>query len=165
MRWKPPERPCVECGYSWSVTPAEAIALVAALPDGCAAALSSGDPTRAPAPGVWSPGEYVWHLVDVMRIGTERLWTLTDDARAGVPCWDENALASVRQYSKLSVPVGLRGLRSAVREWLDAAAEVPAGAAVEHPLYGLLTATDVIRRHAHEAQHHLLDITRGLEEP
>ncbi len=46
---------------------------------------------------MWSQSAYVWHLVDVMSIGTERLWTLVHDPDAGLRCWDEKALAEVRQ--------------------------------------------------------------------
>jgi hypothetical protein len=35
----------------------------------------------------------VWHLVDVLRIGTEPLFALTYDPGRGITCWDENALA------------------------------------------------------------------------
>jgi hypothetical protein len=31
---------------------------------------------------------YLWHLVDVLRIGNERLLTLTRDPRRGITCWD-----------------------------------------------------------------------------
>jgi hypothetical protein len=39
---------------------------------------------------------------------------------------------------------------------------VPVDASVEHPEFGTLTAEDIIRRNAHEVQHHELDIRRGL---
>ncbi len=65
---------------------------------------------------------YVWHLVDVMRIGTERLLTLTYDPGRGITCWDENALAEVRRYQQLSPVVGLIVLRSAAQAWSTATA-------------------------------------------
>jgi hypothetical protein len=108
----------------------------------------------------WSASMYVWHLVDVLRIGTERLLTLAIDPARGIPCWDENALAEVRRYQQLSPGVGLIALQSAAREWSRAAAAGPATAEVSHPQFGTLTAVDVIRRNAHEVHHHLMDITR-----
>ncbi len=57
----------------WTMGPAERIEVVAACPDRSAELLALGDPRARPAPGVWSPSEYTWHLVDVLRIGTERL--------------------------------------------------------------------------------------------
>ncbi len=40
----------------------------------------------------------VWHTVDVLRFGPERLWTLSADPNFGVPSWDENAIAEERSY-------------------------------------------------------------------
>lgn len=100
---------------------------------------------------------YVWHLVDVLRIGVERLLTLQMDPASGVPCWDENQLAEARRYRRLSPLVGVAMLDAAVQDWLQAAEQAP-DAQVEHPLFGTLTTLDVIRRNAHEAHHHLRDI-------
>ncbi len=37
--------------------------------------MSRVDPSLAVQPGLWSASRYVWHTVDVLRFGTERLWT------------------------------------------------------------------------------------------
>ncbi len=103
---------------------------------------------------------YPWHLVDVLRIGTERLLTLTHDPDRGITCWDENALADVRRYERLSPVVGLIVLRSAARDWDHAARAAPAGAEVRHPEFGALGAVEIIRRNAHEMHDHLMDINR-----
>jgi DinB superfamily len=100
---------------------------------------------------------YVWHLVDVLRIGAERLLTLRLDPTRGIPCWDENLLAEARRYAQLSPGVGLAALEVAARQWLDTVAETP-DADIEHPQYGTLSTADLIRRNAHEVQHHLGDI-------
>ncbi len=137
----------------------EAVAVVADLPDGIDRVdLEAPAARRAPAPGTWSRGAYVWHLVDVMSIGTERLWTIADDPGAGLRCWDENALAEVRQYERQSPVVGLRALRAAVHRWVDAARAADPDAVSAHDGGGTMTAADVIRRNAHEAVHHLWDI-------
>jgi hypothetical protein len=72
---------------------------------------------------VGSTNEYLWHLVDVVRMGTERLWTVHLDPDVGLVCWDENELARVRQYSRLSEATGLRALREAANRWTS---EMPA---------------------------------------
>lgn len=114
-----------------------------------------------PASEVWSPAMYLWHLVDVLRIGAERLWTLALDPGAGVTCWDEQALARERHYAELSAVVGCRALGDAVATWMGAADQALAsGALVAHPHFGELAAADVIRRNAHEVAHHLGDIHR-----
>jgi len=164
VRWQPESAVCAECGYSWSLPVGDAIALVAALPSRIDGALDrEADPAaarRPPAPGVWSQSAYVWHLVDVMSIGTERLWTIADDPASGLRCWDEKALAEVRQYERQSPVVGRRALRAAVDRWVDAAGAADPDAATVHDGDGTMTAAAVIRRNAHEAVHHLLDISR-----
>ena len=71
------------------------------------------DPAEAVEPGLWSASRYVWHTVDVLRFGTERLWTIAADPSFGVPTWDENVVAEVRSYDQLSPVVGLIALIAA----------------------------------------------------
>jgi hypothetical protein len=138
-----------------------AIELVAQAPDGVAGAITGiKDPARRTGER-WSASMYVWHLVDVLRIGTERLLTLTHDPDRGITCWDENALAEVRRYQQLSPTVGLLVLRSAAQAWATAAAMAPADVQVRHPRFGFFAAAEIIRRDAHEVHHHLMDINRA----
>jgi len=135
--------------------------LVARGPEEAAAAVDRvADPMRSVGLR-WSASMYVWHLVDVLRIGTERLLTLAHDPGRGIVCWDENALAHDRRYQQLSPVVGVMVLRLAAREWVKAARAAPAAAQVRHPEFGTLGALEIIRRNAHEVHHHLMDINRG----
>jgi hypothetical protein len=104
---------------------------------------------------------YVWHLVDVLRIGTERLLTLAHDPGRGITSWDENALAEARRYQQLSPAVGVIALRPTAHSWVTAATAAPRDAQVRHPQFGLLGAVEIIRRNAHEVHHHLMDINRS----
>ncbi|HEV2450938.1 MAG TPA: DinB family protein [Streptosporangiaceae bacterium] len=160
MRWQPGEPVCPECGFAWDISRQAAIGLVAGGPEEATAAVRGvADPLLCdPLP--WSASMYVWHLVDVLRIGAERLLTLAADPGRGIACWDENALADARRYRQLSAVVGLTVLRTAAREWEQAATAAPQDAVVSHPRFGLLDALDLIRRNAHEVHHHLLDIHR-----
>jgi len=151
---------CAECGFAWTIPRDEATDLVTQLPEAAAAAVASIDRPMQQTGGAWSASMYVWHLVDVLRIGTERLLTLTHDPGRGITCWDENALAETRRYAQLSPAVGLLVLRTAAREWARAASEAPAEAVVRHPQFADLGALEIIRRNAHEAHHHLMDINR-----
>lgn len=161
MRWQPDTDVCDECGFAWTVAVAEAIEVVRRGPAAVTAALPPAPAARrSPGPGMWSAAEYVWHLVDVLRIGRERLWTLRWDPGAGIPCWDENALAVARRYPALSTAVGLRALEDAAAGWVSAALETDPAARTTHPMFGVLTRDDVIRRNAHEMHHHLLDVRR-----
>jgi hypothetical protein len=155
---------CAGCGWSWSLPIDEALDVVADVPARVGTALDRAGlaALRSPAAGVWSPSSYAWHLVDVLRIGTERLWTIALDPASGLPGWDQDDLAAVRRYADLSSIAVLRALRDAAATWLGTARSVPLDASAEHDEEGPMTAADVIRRCAHEAQHHLLDIERAL---
>ncbi len=163
MRWQPDADPCPECGFSWDISAEEGMSIVSGSPSRITGVVEGADGvTRRPAPGVWSPNSYLWHLVDVLRIGGERLLTASLDPAAGIPCWDENALAEVRRYDSLSPRVGVVAYEAAVMQWLAVARSVAGDASVEHPEFGTLTAADIIRRNAHEVRHHELDIRRGV---
>src|SRR5260370_974252 len=82
---------------------------------GTAAAIPSINDRKQGPGDRWSASMYVWHLVDVLRIGTERLLTLTHDADRGITCWDENPLAEARRYQQLSPAVGLIVLQLAAQ--------------------------------------------------
>jgi len=160
MRWQPDSPVCAECGFDWQMTRQDAIELVAHVPGAAAAAIANIDDPARRTGERWSASMYVWHLVDVLRIGTERLLTLAHDPARGITCWDENALAEGRRYQQLSPAVGLIVLRSAAEAWTAAAAVAPADIQVHHPQFGSLGALEIIRRNAHEVHHHLMDINR-----
>ena len=160
MRWQPHSPVCEECGFAWTVSRDDAIDLVALLPEDATAALARIHQPMQQSGEHWSASMYVWHLVDVLRIGTERLLTLAHDPGEGLTCWDENALAEIRRYRQLSPSVGLIVLPAAAQEWAAVASRAPAEAVVRHPEFGDLGALEVIRRNAHEAHHHLMDINR-----
>ena len=123
--------------------------------------LSRIDPARAVDPGLWSASRYSWHTVDVLRFGTERLWTISADPTFGVPTWDENVVAEVRSYDQLSPIVGLVALISAADTWRTAALGSPHDVATAHPDNGSISAFDVVQRNAHEVCHHLWDVGRA----
>jgi hypothetical protein len=161
MRWQPDSPVCAECGFHWEMSRQHATELVAQVPDAAAAVITRiQDPTQRIG-NRWSVSMYVWHLVDVLRIGTERLLTLTHDPDRGITCWDENALAEVRRYQQLSPVVGVIVLRSAAQAWTTTAVVAPADIQVRHPQFGTLGALEIIRRNAHEVHHHLMDINRA----
>lgn len=160
MPWQPGAEPCPECLFSWQCATTEAIRIVDRGPSDVEAALAVVPDPAANDGKTWSASMYVWHLVDVLRIGTERLVTLTLDPSVGIPGWDENALASVRNYDLLSPVVGTHMLRSATRDWVEAADAAPERGVVQHADLGLLDTSEVIRRNAHEVHHHTHDIRR-----
>ncbi|MGH3157083.1 MAG: hypothetical protein ACRDNF_10960 [Streptosporangiaceae bacterium] len=160
MRWRPDSPVCAECGFDWQLGLEDAIDLVTQIPNAVAAAVTGiHDPVHRTGEA-WSASMYVWHLVDVLRIGTERLLTLAHDPGCGITCWDENALAEARRYQQLSSAVGVIVLRPTAHAWVTTATAAPRDVQVRHPQFGLLGTPEIIRRNAHEVHHHLMDINR-----
>jgi len=158
MGSKPQAAHCSDCGFDWSMSSDEAILLVEAAPDRYSAMLANGAGPPSEDATQWSATGYLWHVVDVIRLGTERLWALTLDSASGVPGWDEEALAAARRYEQQSLIVGLRALAVAVDEWIGAAREAPPSAEVSHPVFGTMSTHDSVLRNAHEVRHHARDI-------
>jgi hypothetical protein len=161
--WTRPAALCPECGFDWEepgyqVLVGQCVSNIAVF----GAVLSRIDPAEAVEPGLWSASRYVWHTVDVLRFGTERLWTISADPSFGVPAWDENIVADVRSYDTLSPIVGLIALISAANAWRTASLEAPHGVTTLHPEAGAIDAFDVVQRNAHEVCHHLWDVRRAL---
>ena len=163
MRWQPPRTGLRRVWLRLGCSPQAAIDLVADGPDAAAGALAGVVDPMLQTSSSWSASMYVWQLVDVLRIGTERLLTLSHDPDRGITCWDENALARDRNYHRLSPAVGLLAFRSAARDWVTAALATPAAAQVRHPRFGMLGPVEVVRRNAHEVHHHLWDIHRAQQ--
>lgn len=156
---------CQECHFDWDATEYEdlvgqCVRSVAIFGE----VLSRIDPAVPVEAGLWSASRYVWHTVDVLRFGTERLWTISADPAFGVPTWDENVVAETRSYDDLSPVVGLIALIAAAQEWRTAALESPPDVETPHPEAGSICAFDIVQRNAHEVSHHLWDIQRGLPE-
>ncbi len=165
VAWEPKEGRCTECQFDWDE--ADYVNLIGQCVRGVAVfggVLSRIDPSAPVDPGLWSASRYVWHTVDVLRFGTERLWTISADPAFGVPSWDENEMAETRCYDELSPIVGLIALIAAVEAWRTASMEAPHDVGTPHPEAGLICAFDVVQRNAHEVSHHLWDVKRGLPE-
>jgi len=161
--WKRRTGRCPECQFDWAEPDYETLVgqcvhAVAVFGE----VLSRVEPSEAVEPGLWSASRYVWHTVDVLRFGTERLWTISADPAFGVPSWDENVVAEVRSYDALSPVVGLIALIAAARAWREAAMEAPHDVTTGHSEAGQIGAFDIVQRNAHEACHHLWDVQRGL---
>ena len=160
--WRPPAGHCAECGFDWDEVDYERLVGQCVRNVAVFGGVLSGiDPTKEVEPGLWSASRYVWHTVDVLRFGTERLWTIGADPGYGVPAWDQNVLAEVRAYDELSPVVGLIALVAAVEGWRVSALEAPHDVSTPHPEAGAICAFDIVQRNAHEVSHHLWDIQRA----
>lgn len=164
--WDRPDGRCDDCQFDWDETAYDTLVGQCVQSVGVfGEALSQIDPGEPVEPGLWSASRYVWHTVDVLRFGTERLWTISADPSFGVPSWDENEVALVRSYDELSPMVGLIALIGAAHAWREAALEAPHDVPTKHPEAGQLLAFDIVQRNAHEVCHHLWDVQRAGAPP
>jgi hypothetical protein len=156
--------PCRECGYRWSVSQDEAVALVMATPAEFAKLLSGTDGLRRHPDLAWTAIVYVCHVADNLRIWAERLAALALGASGPVTPYNQDLLAQARRYDELTLPGALWSLDRAVRDWRDAVslADV-ADVSLVHPERGRLSVLDVVRSNSHDAYHHGWDIQRTVE--
>jgi hypothetical protein len=156
------EQRCGGTRFRWSLPVEQAIGLVEEAPDRYARLLADGVGPRSKDPDRWSATGYLWHVVDVIQFGTERLWTLTFDPESGVLGWDQDAMARIRNYEQLARgrDTGTAGCGPRLDSGSNRCA--PFGPS-PYPILGNLTTGGAIKRNAHEVHHHELDIRRALE--
>ena len=155
--------PCRGCGYRWSISSPDAIALVSDLPfayQGILSDRSGGEQL----PGLdWTVTEYVSHVADNLRIWAERLMGVVNGAPPLVGSYSENELAVARNYTDIPLPAAMWSLSRSVEDWLTSVGTSPdAGVVLVHPERGELTLRDVVVANAHDAVHHQWDIERTL---
>lgn len=148
-------RRCAECHFDWTLGHDAAVALVAEC--GTLAARALSEPESATSPG-WSRGEYLWHLVDVVRISAERIFGASIKPDLSVVAFDPDELASARRYAQQRLDVGLKSLGWSVRVWRETVAKVPVDTPYLHPELGAMTVADVVVLVAHEVHHHVRDM-------
>lgn len=157
--------PCTECGFTWTLTPAEAVHAVAEVPGRYAAVLvTAPEPLRHPDLG-WSTAAYVRHVGDNLETWTYRLDAARCDGRTTTTGYDPDALAAARDYAHATVGASLLALRRVVPGWVDAVtAALAEGVVLDHATRGPQRAEDVARNNAHDALHHLHDVRRIVEQ-
>ena len=153
---------CPQCGFDWTLA-TEAGArprghrlrpLLPRLRRARGSALRRGGP--------WSPREYLWHVVDVLRHGTENLWMLAVDPDAGFAPWREHDVMAARSPSPMSTRVGLWALAVASGELDPGAHEAPPTSRRGTRDEGWVTAATCCGGAAHEVVHHENDVRWGL---
>ena len=158
--------PCRECGYAWSIEPADAIALIAATPERLAAVLDGDDGTTRGAGLDWSTGAYACHVADNLRIWAERLAGSACRSPVVVVPYDADVLARARRYESIGIDAALWSVARATADWSEAVERAAnAGSTLLHPERGELQVIDVVRTNAHDAHHHAWDIGRILAAP
>lgn len=160
-----PMAPCPTCGYDVAPTAHDHAAVVADahrryrdLFAGVAHARAA-DP---PSDSSWSPVAHLWHVVDVVRLGADRLWALVLDPDVAIAPWDADELAAARRYGALGLHGGLHALDHAARAWTDAHRACPSTARAHHPEIGTMTRDVFAGYNAHEVVHHAHDVEARL---
>jgi hypothetical protein len=157
-------RTCEGCGFNWEAGLDEDIRLVALFPDRASELVGgAGDEAlRRPSPEIWSPNEYVWHLVDIFRMFAEWLhMTRVLDLPTHAPL-DSDQMAAVRGYSDRPVRTGLWALRNAIELFVQEAAKADPARMVTYKGWRDVTAREVIGFATHEVAHHTHDLERQL---
>ncbi len=155
--------PCRECGYGWSTSQEEAIALVRNVPSSFRRLVEGIDVSRRHPDLSWSVKAYVCHVGDNLRIWAERLAGAALGGERELGAYDESLLAEARRYEQVPIEGVLWSLDHSVRDWLEAVALASkAEVVLSHPERGDQTVVDVCRNNAHDANHHRWDIERSL---
>jgi hypothetical protein len=156
--------PCDGCGFVWSITLEQAVAVVTAAPNALDRALQPGDGDRRHPGLAWPVVGYVCHVGDNLRIWAERLagLSLGDDGPVGR--YDQDQLAEARRYPEVSLAGARWSLRRAVHDWTDAVAlAADAAVVLVHPDRGDQSVLDVAVSNAHDCHHHMADIATIID--
>lgn len=156
------ERVCGNCEFPWDIEDDAARLIIANSPGRYAGLLHGRDAARKPAPGVWSPAAYTWHVADVVRAWAERFWAHRFDPDAPIVPFDQDVLAEARGYERMSGVAAVWALDRAVADWVTSIENVDPARPFQHPDFGAMSVRDVVRWVAHEVHHHDLDVRRGL---
>ena len=156
--------PCRECGFDWSQAPEDVIAAVEELPDKFDAALAGRTGNERAPDTTWSAKAYVFHVADNLRIFAERLEGVFAGAPTTLAAYDQDQLASARDYEAMSLQSALWSVRAAVATWASAArASLARSDTYLHAERGELNAAEITRGPGHDALHHYVDVTRALQ--
>jgi hypothetical protein len=154
--------PCRECGFSWSLSGAQALAYVGGVADRLDLALVGVD-GRSQHPGLtWNVSAYVAHIADNLRTWSEQFAGVMAGGDPRVPGYDEKLLGEARRYNDIPLASALWAVRQSVGGWVPTI-----GAALEsdvlllHAGRGPHRASEVVMSNAHDVFHHEWDINRS----
>jgi hypothetical protein len=158
--------PCRECGFDLSTAPERVIVDVEALPVRFDALLVDRTGGEL-APGAsWSAKAYVFHVADNLRIFAERLEGVFAGAPTTLAAYDQDRLASARDYESMSLQSAQWSLHGAVAVWASASrAALARPTTYVHAERGPLVPAEIVRAPGHDAIHHCWDVTRAVRQP
>lgn len=159
---------CDACGFAFAAVDVEqARAVIRPLPEQYRSALADLGETALrtpPAPGVWSPVEYLCHVRDVFVTHLIRLHRARSEEDPELEPMFNDLRARRLRYAERDVPATLDELGAAVEGLLEETMRFgPDG--WSRPVHRLpgerRTARWLLRNAAHEGVHHLGDLSRS----
>jgi hypothetical protein len=158
---------CAECGFAWDTPILDGLRAIERLPQDVreVVATREGALLERPAPRVWSPHEYIWHLVDIFRLSAEWMHDIRTLDHPTHYAVDTDALAELRGYNRLPLQTGLWSLEHSCRLFIaEAAVTAPERTCYYHEWQDV-TAAQVVSFLTHEAVHHLFDLRHYIASP
>jgi hypothetical protein len=156
--------PCGGCGFAWSLTPHEAIRVVAGLPARYRELLNGCTGHERHPQLAWNPIGYISHVTDNLRHWAEGLAGARLSGAADILPYDPDLLGQARNYNAIAPETALWSLERAVPAWSESVtAALDGGVVLQHAARGIQRAEDVARNNAHDAYHHAWDIDRILD--
>jgi hypothetical protein len=149
---------CDRCGFEWTMTPADALALITQAPARYAALLDGRDGMAPAADGGWNATSYVWHLADLARGWSERWVLLAREPGALLAGWDPDELAAARNYRALPTVPALWALSTCTTTLVELTRRLTVDTPFAHGDWGRGTAGEAVVWLAHEFTHHQLDV-------
>jgi hypothetical protein len=158
--------PCRECGFTWEAGQAGSISMMRDMPDTVEKLVANATGREKLSDLGWNVSGYIAHMTDNTRIWAERLLAVARGADPHVIPYDPDLLAEARHYNEVALRGAIWSFRIAVEDWLTVVEEaVPAGVVMLHSVRGAMDLSDVLASNAHDASHHLWDLTRILRSP
>ena len=155
---------CTECGFAWDTPILDSFRIIEQLPRDLRGVIEAGGDAvhQRPAPDVWSPNEYLWHLADLFRLSAEWMHDIRALDHPTHYAIDTDALTALRGYNRLPVETGLWSLEQSCRLFIEEAAVTDPARICHYHDWQDVTAGQVVGFLAHEAVHHLFDVQRAI---
>lgn len=158
--------PCRQCGFDWSVKPANAVALVVRMAEQVRQQVSDAPGDRRRPAGGWSVSEYVSHMADNLRNWAERVQGAILTGERDVAGYHPDELARARRYEAIPLAAAVWSLEVSCQTWGPTMTKaLSQGLVLQHATRGRQSAEDIARNNCHDAWHHLWDIQEILAVP
>ncbi len=100
---------CEECGFDWETSLIDEIRVIGQFPDRVRQLVEGAADTlyERPAPEIWSPNEYVWHMVDAFRQFAEWLHMTRTLDHPTHTTFNGDQMAELRSYADRPAEIDL----------------------------------------------------------